>query len=144
MFSKVVIYIGIGLLIFNQAIASELSSKPIETEKLNWISPPPIPGLQFTWVTGSEKEKGLYALRVKLDQGTKIPPHTHPDKRLSTVLSGTLYVGFGKMFDKSKLVMITQGNSYIAPAEIPHFIWAKDGAVEYQETGVGPTDTQIM
>ncbi len=144
MIKKFIARIGICLLIVYQATADDGLPEPIEAEKLNWISPPPIRGLEFTWVTGSEQKQGLYAIRVKLNPGTKIPPHTHPDQRLSTILSGTLYVGFGEIFDESKLIAVEQGNSYIAPANTPHFIWAKEEYVEYQETGIGPTGTQII
>ena len=117
---------------------------PIVTDELKWTSPVPIPGLQFTWIQGDESDEGLYVLRVKLDSGTKIPPHRHPDQRLSTVLSGTLYVGFGEVFDENALQAIESGDVYVAPAKRSHFIWAKTGDVEYQETGLGPTATQIM
>lgn len=116
----------------------------IVSDELNWISPALIAGLRFTWINGNETDPGLYVLRVKLESGTKIPPHSHPDQRLSTVLSGTLYVGFGEFFDQNALIEIKAGDAYIAPAQTPHFIWAKHGAVEYQETGLGPTATDII
>ena len=131
-------------IIFSRLQADESFPQPIEVENLNWISPPPVPGLKFTWVEGAELEQGLYALRVKLDHGIKIPPHINPDQRLSTVLAGTLYVGFGELFDENKLVAIEPGNAYIALAQTPHFIWAKDGEVSYQETGIGPTTTKMI
>lgn len=108
---------------------------------LTWTSPPNNPALQAAWVLGAEKQPGPYILRVKLAAGGKIAPHTHPDERNSTVLSGTLYVGFGKTFDAAKLVAIPPGAVYVAPANVPHFVWAKDGEVVYQEAGVAPTAT---
>lgn len=48
-------------------------------------------------------------LRVHLAAGGRIRPHTHPDERNSTVLKGVLYVGFGRIFDESKLVAIPTG-----------------------------------
>lgn len=120
----------------------------IVSDALDWISPAPIAGLKFTWIDGNETEPGLYVLRVKLESGAKIPPHSHPDQRLSTVLSGTLYVGFGEAFDEfadeKKLLAIEAGDAYLVPAQTAHFIWAKHGDVEYQETGIGPTATQII
>ena len=118
--------------------------QPIVGDGIEWISPPPIKGLQFAWIQGRENEAGLYVLRVKLAAGARIPPHSHPDRRLSTVLSGTLFVGFGKEFDQNKLVAIESGNAYTAPANMPHFLWAKEGDVVYQETGLGPTATRII
>ena len=132
-----------GFLI-NSAKAQQLEPQAISPAKISWQTVPPIPGLQFAWLQGAENDEGLYVLRVKLDAGTKIPAHTHPDQRLSTVLQGTLYVGFADQFDETGLVAINEGEVYVAPANIAHFIWAKDGPVIYQETGVGPTGTQIL
>jgi quercetin dioxygenase-like cupin family protein len=78
----------------------------------------------------------LYILRAKLKAGTIIPPH---DERSTTVLAGAIYVGFGETIDKSKAVKVTAGSVYVVPADVPHYIWAKDGDALYQETGNGPT-----
>ena len=114
---------------------------PVLPEELRWFSPPNNAAVQGAWVLGAENKPGPYLLRVKLAAGGKIPPHTHPDERNSTVLSGTLYVGFGATFDEGKVVAVPAGAVYVAPADTPHYVWAKDGAVAYQEAGVGPTTT---
>lgn len=33
---------------------------------------------------------------------------------------------------------------YVAPAGVPHHLWAKDGAVTYQEGGAGPTGNAFL
>lgn len=114
---------------------------PITPEQFQWISPPQIPGAQISWVVGAEKAPVPYVFRVQLAKGTKVQPHTHPDERITAVLSGTLYVGFGDSFSEADLVAVPAGAVYIAPANMPHFIWAKDGMVSYQENGMGPTGT---
>ena len=121
--------------------ADEKIPQVILPTHLTWTGPPNNPALQGAWVLGAEQKPGPYILRVKLAAGGKIAPHTHPDERNSTVLSGTLYVGFGKTFDAAKVVAIPVGGVYVAPANTPHFIWAKDGEVVYQEVGVAPTGT---
>lgn len=120
------------------------SPKPVLPEQQQWFSPPPIPGLSAAWMQGSEQVAGAYALRVKLAAGAQIPPHTHPDSRSSTVLAGTLYVGFGEVFDEAALVAIPAGALYEAPAGVAHYLWAKDGEVVYQENGYGPTATRPL
>jgi quercetin dioxygenase-like cupin family protein len=80
-------------------------------------------------------------IRMKLAAGARIPPHTHPDPRSSTVLAGTIWVGFGETFDEAALVAVPAGAVYVAPAGVPHYVWAKDGEAIYQESGVGPTAT---
>lgn len=123
------------------ASAQPPSPVPLLPESFQWFAPPNIPGLQAAWVIGAEKDGGSYLLRVRLARGAWIPPHTHPDERSSTVLSGTLYVGFGEVADETRLVAIPAGGVYVAPANVPHYLWARDGDVVYQESGIGPTGT---
>jgi quercetin dioxygenase-like cupin family protein len=117
--------------------------QPVLPDAVQWQGNPAAPGLQAAWFIGVPGKPGLYAQRVRLASGGRIPPHTHPDERISIVLSGTIYVGFGESFDESKVVTIPTGAVYIAPAGVPHYVWAKDGDAVYQETGPGPTDTKI-
>jgi quercetin dioxygenase-like cupin family protein len=126
------------------AHAEPPAPQPLLPESFAWFSPPGIPGLEAAWVVGAEQSPGLYALRVKLAPGTRIAPHTHPDARYSTVLSGTLYVGFGEAVDESAMVAVPAGGLYVAPANQPHYLWARDGEVIYQESGMGPTRTRAV
>ena len=119
------------------ALAAEPSL--VLPDKLLWTSPRP--GVQVAWVVGADKTPGPYLLRVKLAPGAEIPPHTHPDERNSTVLSGTIYVGFGENAEESKIIAIPTGGVYVAPANVAHYVWAKGGEATYQESGVGPTAT---
>lgn len=127
-------------------LAPDLSPAPtpILPENLKWGGAPGVPELQAAWVLGAEHQPGAYILRVRLKAGGRIPPHTHPDERNNTVLSGTIYVGFGDSFDESKVVAVPAGAVYVAPANVPHYIWAKDGDAEYQEAGVGSTGTVFL
>lgn len=114
---------------------------PLLPEHLRWVSQPHHPAIQSAWVLGAEAQPGLYVLRVKLAAEGRIPPHRHPDERVTTVLSGVLYVGFGETFDETKVIAIPSGAMYVAPAQTPHYVWAKTGEVSYQEMGIGPTGT---
>lgn len=115
--------------------------QPLLPEQMTWAASRMISGLKSTWIVGSEQGSGPYLMRVELAAGTRIFPHRHPDTRATTVLRGTLYVGFGEAADDAQLVAIPDGAVYVAPAEMPHFLWAKDGAVLYQENGLAPTGT---
>lgn len=126
------------------AVAQSNAPVPVLPDTLRWMSPPNVSELQAAWVLGAEQKPGPYLIRVKLATGARIPPHTHPDERTSTVLAGTLYVGFGETLDETKVVAIPTGAVYVAPANVPHYIWAKDGEAMYQEAGVGPTGTSFI
>jgi quercetin dioxygenase-like cupin family protein len=116
---------------------------PILPDTLQWAGPPDIPALKAAWMLGSEKDAGPYVLRVKLADGGRVGVHTHPEDRVTSVLSGTLYVGFGTVFDETRVHAVPAGAVYLAPADQPHYVWAKDGDVEYQENGFGPTGTNF-
>lgn len=126
------------------ATAQDITPQPILPDTFRWASPPNMPGIQGAWVMGSEKKPGPYILRVKLSPGASIPPHTHPDERNTTVLAGTIYVGFGEEFDENTVVAVPAGAVYIAPANVPHCIWSKEGEAIYQEAGIGPTETSFI
>ena len=116
---------------------------PVLPDDLKWGGPPDLPALKAAWMLGGEKDAGPYVLRVRLAGGGRIGVHTHPEDRVTSVLSGTLYVGFGTVFDETRVHAVPAGAIYLAPADQPHYVWAKDGDVEYQENGFGPTGTDF-
>lgn len=126
------------------AAAPQRTPVPILPDDLRWASPPNLPGLRAAWVLGAENKPVPYLLRVKLAAGARIPPHSHPDERSTTVLSGTLYVGFGDALDERTLVPVPAGAVYVAPANLPHYVWARDAEAVYQEAGIGPTGTAFV
>ena len=99
---------------------------------------------QNVMVVGAADKAGLYQQRVRMPAGAKILPHTHPDERISVVLEGTIYVGFGEKFNESTVVAVPTGAVYVAPAGVPHYVWAKDGPALYQEGGMGPTGATFI
>lgn len=55
-----------------------------------------------------------------------------------------LYPAARAIFAETKVVAIPSGAVYVAPANVPHYVWARDGEVLYQEAGVGPTGTTFV
>ena len=100
------------------------------------------PGSQTAVLYGDPAKPGVYVQRTKFPAGTKVMPHWHPDEwRTAVVLSGTLYFGVGEQWDESKLKAYPTGTFYSEPPKTPHYVWAKDGEVIIQTTGMGPTGT---
>lgn len=122
---------------------AQVSPRIVHPQELQFFGPPQVPALSAAWAVGSEKGSGLYALRVRLSSKGVLPVHTHPDDRLTTVLSGKLGIGFGAAVDRSRMSIASAGDSYLVPAGTPHFLVALDGDVEYQEVGMGPTGTEM-
>jgi quercetin dioxygenase-like cupin family protein len=90
-------------------------------------------------VSGNEQSNGMYIYRVKFPKGHKIMPHHHSDERVVTVISGSLYVGYGNVFDAAKMKKLVAGGLWTEPKESAHFVWAKDAEVELQVVGYGPS-----
>lgn len=126
------------------AVAQEVEPVPVLPDTVPFETVPQIPGLESKWLVGTGADTSLYLLRVRLAPGTKLPPHTHPDSRFTQVMSGTLYVGFGRTFDTAAVRSMPAGAVFVTPADTPHFVWARGGDVEYQESGEGPTANQFV
>lgn len=90
-------------------------------------------------VAGAQNAAGLYTIRVKIGKGGSIPPHTHPDARILTVVSGEVWYGFGETVDLAKAKLYATGAVFVAPANAPHWAQATTSDVIYQEAGMGPT-----
>ena len=101
----------------------------------------PSPGVQTAVISGDPTQAGLYVVRAKYAAGGKVTPHTHPDTRYDTVLSGELYFGFGETFDANNAKLYPAGAQITVPANMPHFAWVKNGEAVLQEVGVGPSAT---
>lgn len=93
---------------------------------------------------GDMAQAGLYAARVLIPAGLKVMPHRHPESRVVAVVSGTLLVGFGERFDASELKALPAGSFFTEPPGRAHFVWARDGDVVVQVSGIGPSGTEYL
>jgi quercetin dioxygenase-like cupin family protein len=133
-----------AVLLTPPALGQEARPLPVLPDTVPYVAVSQVPGVETKWLVGAASSSGLYLFRNRFAPGTKLQPHTHPDTRFTYVLSGTLYAGFGPVFDSTKTVAIPMGAVYVAPAGVPHYAWARDGEVIFQETGVGPTATAFI
>ncbi|HEY9254829.1 MAG TPA: cupin domain-containing protein [Stenotrophomonas sp.] len=93
---------------------------------------------RLTVLVGDPKKPEPYVVRVKVPAGVQLMPHTHPEDRIYTVISGVFYIGLGTRFDESKLVAYAPGSVVVLPAHTPHFHRARSGEYVTQVTGHGP------
>jgi quercetin dioxygenase-like cupin family protein len=123
--------------------AAEQTDAPVVTpDSVKWNSAP-FPGISIAVAAGNPMATGTYAIFVKFTPGAKALPHTHPDQRIVTVLSGAIYVGVGTEIDQPKAVLLKAGSVIIIPADAPHFGWTTDSEAILQEVGTAPTGTKI-
>jgi quercetin dioxygenase-like cupin family protein len=127
------------------AVAAKPQGLPVKqfgsvlAENMTWQSFPAFPPeARLSVVVGDPSKPGPYVVRVKLPGGVKLMPHTHPEDRIYTVISGVFYIGIGTVFDPDKLQAYAPGTVLVLPANTPHFHWAKSGDYMTQVSGVGP------
>lgn len=102
-----------------------------------------LPGMSQTNLVGDPAKPGPYTLRLKFPPGYKLAPHTHPNSREVTILSGTLYTGYGEKFDPAALKALPAGSFYTEPANLPHFVETR-GEVLIQVSGTGPSGRKFV
>ena len=95
-------------------------------------------GMEQVNLVGNPSKPGPYTLRLKFPAGYKLAPHSHPDSREVTILSGTWYTGYGENFDAAALKALPAGSFYTEPANFAHFVEVRE-PVTIQVSGTGPS-----
>ena len=102
-------------------------------------APPFLPvGAQLAVLEGDPMAaSGDYTVRLKMPDGYKIAPHTHPARENVSVISGTIKVGMGDQFDASKMMSFGAGSfAYLDPSM--HHYAAASGETVIQIHGMSP------
>ena len=95
-------------------------------------------GAQFALISGDPVKPGPFAFRLKMPPGYTVLPHTHPAAEAITVISGRLYHGMGKTFDRAAGQAVAQGDFVYLPPEMPHAVWTTNAPAIIQVNGTGP------
>jgi mannose-6-phosphate isomerase-like protein (cupin superfamily) len=89
-------------------------------DQIQWGPAPPfVPaGAQLAVIEGNPMAtSGDYTIRLKMPDGYRIAPHTHPLRENVSVISGTLKVGMGDTYDDSKMKSLGPGSfAYLDPS----------------------------
>lgn len=87
-------------------------------------------------LAGDVNHRGCaYTDRVKFMANTKVDAHSLPEDKIYTVISGTLYVGFGDTWDESKLHKMPPGSFWTIPANVGRFFKTREEVV-FQSTAM--------
>ncbi|MEM8505392.1 MAG: cupin domain-containing protein [Cyanobacteria bacterium P01_D01_bin.1] len=108
-------------------------------ESIQWQENPNITGVESAIALGNPSDSALYVLFGKMSPDTPFPAHSHPDDRITTVLSGVMYYGIGETFDPAQVQAYPPGSVVYTSAGTPHFMQTKEAETIMQETGFGPT-----
>ena len=123
----------------------EAEFRSVLPENIAWKPYPGFPaGVRNTAMVGDPSKPGPYTIRVKVPAGVKLMPHTHPEDRVYTVISGVFYIGLGDRFDAEKLQAYPPGSVIVLPGDTPHFHWARSGEYVSQVTAIGPLGLEFI
>jgi hypothetical protein len=113
--------------------------------KIEWrAGPPSLPkGAQIAVLEGDPTKEGPFVFRVKVPDGYRIPPHTHPKTERVTVIAGTFNIGMGETFDQSATQAMPAGTYGFWESDMKHFVWVK-GETVVQFHGMGPWSIQYV
>jgi len=114
-------------------------------DKIKWqTGPASLPkGAMIAVLEGDPTKEGPFVFRVKIPDGYKVPPHTHPKTERVTVISGSFNIGMGDKFDLAATRPMPAGTYGYWPAGMKHFVWAK-GETVLQFHGMGPWSIQYV
>ena len=94
-------------------------------------------GAEMAVLAGNPGGTGEFTVRLRMPDGYRIPPHTHPTDENVTVLAGSFSVGMGPTFDASQMQALAAGGFVTAPANHAHFA-AAHGVTVVQVSALGP------
>lgn len=114
-------------------------------DNLVWTDGPPSlpPGAKIAVLEGDPTKPGPFVFRVKVPDGYRIPPHTHPQPERVTVIAGSFHLGMGDKFDSKKATTLPAGTYGTWPAGMKHFVWV-EGETVVQFHGDGPWRIQYL
>jgi mannose-6-phosphate isomerase-like protein (cupin superfamily) len=122
------------------SVQSSQAQNAFTPDQVKWGPAPPfIPaGAQIAVLEGDPMaSSGDFTIRLKMPDGYRVAPHTHPHRENVTVLSGTLKVGMGDKFDDSKMMSFGAGSfAYLDPSV--HHYAAASGETVIQIHGMSP------
>lgn len=95
------------------------------------------PGAKIAVLEGDPTKEGPFVFRVKVPDGYKVPPHTHPKPERVTVIAGSFHLGMGDRFDATKGTAMPAGSYGTWPPGMKHYVWVK-GETIVQFHGDGP------
>lgn len=118
---------------------STAAQAQVNSADLKWGPAPAVfpKGAQMAVLSGDPGKSGVFVIRLKTPAGYKIPAHHHPTDEYVTVVSGDFHLGMGDKLDAAKSASLGAGGFAMAPKQMNHFAWSKDGAI-VQVSAEGP------
>jgi anti-sigma factor ChrR (cupin superfamily) len=97
--------------------------------ELTWTDLPSLPGVKIAVIEGPLDRAVPIMFRLKFPANFKVMPHWHPGVEHITIISGTLHMGLGSVFDQSKTRALTAGSVSIMQPGTHHFVWTNEETI---------------
>src|SRR5262245_28636577 len=102
---------AVGTLFSAQAVAQHAGEHiMLDPSELTWNDLPSLPGVKIAVIEGALNHAVPIMFRLKFPANFKVPPHWHPGIEHITIISGTLHMGIGSVFDPSKTRALKTGS----------------------------------
>lgn len=123
----------------NESAPAATTHVVFQPNAIAWTDGPPSlpPGAKIAVVAGDPSKAGPFVIRAQVPAGYKVAPHWHPGDENLTILSGTVAIGMGDVWDDSKMQTVPAGGYVALPALMHHMFQAKTAAT-FQINGTGP------
>jgi hypothetical protein len=95
-------------------------------------------GSESAILVGDPSKPGLYVVLQKWLPHNNSRPHSHPNDRYITVISGTWWVNTGPNYDPAGFKPVPAGSFVVHTAKEIHYDGAKDEECVLQIVGMGP------
>ncbi|HJS48369.1 MAG TPA: cupin domain-containing protein [Gemmatimonadales bacterium] len=112
--------------------------KPAMMDQYQWgKAPAGLPeGAEVAVLKGDPTKPGPYTIRLRVPDGYRVAPHSHPAAENLTVVSGVLLVAHGPNMRSAGPATLEAGGKLALAADAPHSVTAKGVTiVEIESTG---------
>lgn len=117
----------------------------VAPEDMKWAAGPQAlpPGAEAVVLYGDPSKEGLFAMRLKVPKGYRIPPHSHSKPEIVTVISGEARLGMGETADEAKTNKMRQGSFMAMPPGTTHYVFVDQETVVQLNTN-GPWEVNYV
>lgn len=116
----------------------------VEPGQIKWTDNPYLPkGAKRALIMGDPQKPGTVVYIQKYPANYVIPPHTHTEDEVVTVLSGDYHIGMGKTFSRQHSRQLRPGGYHLNSGGEPHFSWSRGGAL-VEIASNGPSDIKYV
>ena len=113
--------------------------EPLTPATIQWREGPPsmLPGAKMAILEGDPAKEGFFTMRLKVPDGYRVLPHSHPNTERLTIIQGTVHLGTGDRFDAGATRALPAGTYSSMPPRMTHFAWM-EGETILQLSSIGP------